>query len=72
MFRLEFPILSFFGVTLPGLGRPIIHFQHLKGSEVERRRETILRRRVRVGGTWGPWILVSYLLIFILEQVRYG
>jgi len=50
--RFEAPVVSLFGVKVPGAGRPIIHFQYLKGSEVERRRASILR--TRVGGVWIP------------------
>ena len=53
VFRLEFPVTSLFGVTIPSAsGRPIIHFQYVKGSEIERRRESILR--TRVGDAWIP------------------
>lgn len=53
--RIEAPVLSLFGVTIPGAGRPIIHFQYAKGSEIQRRRESILRERTN----GGPWIPVS-------------
>jgi hypothetical protein len=52
VFRVEFPVMSIFGVTFPGIGRPIVHFQFIKGSEVERRRQTILRRRASTGSPW--------------------
>jgi len=57
VFRLEFPVASLFGVPINGV-RPIIHFQVVKGSEVQRRRETILRKRRRntQSDTWGPWV----------------
>jgi hypothetical protein len=51
VFRLEFPVTSLFGVST-GSGRPFVHFQLIKGSEVERRRQTVLR--TSTGG--GPWI----------------
>jgi hypothetical protein len=44
VFRLEFPAASLFGIP-PGGGSPKIHSQMVKGSEVERRQSTILRRR---------------------------
>lgn len=51
VFRLEFPVMSLFGVTLPSL-RPVVHFQVIKGSEVERRRQTILRMKPRSSSLW--------------------
>ena len=53
VFRFEAPVVSLFGVTVSGAGRPIIHFQYAKGSEIERRRKSILRTRVS-GGAWVP------------------
>ena len=50
--RFNFPVISLFGVTIPGAGRPTIHLQYVKGSEIEQRRESILR--IRVGGDWIP------------------
>ena len=58
--RLEKPATSLFGVEFGGTSRPVIHFQYLKGREVERRRKTILRTRRRLsGGDWSPWAAVS-------------
>jgi hypothetical protein len=51
VFRLEFPVASLFGITAAGTKpdvKPVVHFQYVKGSEIERRRQTILRTRTRV------------------------
>lgn len=54
--RVEFPVTTLFGVPLRnvGVGRPIVHFQYVKGSEVERRRATLLRKKQR--GSSGPFV----------------
>ena len=53
--RLQTPSISFFGATF-GQGSPIIHLQYLKGSEVERRRQTMLRSRNKIfRGGWTDW-----------------
>lgn len=56
--RLEMPPISLFGI---GAGRIGIHFQHVKGSEIQRRRTTLLRKRTRssTDDDWGLWITVS-------------
>lgn len=53
--RLEFPVTSLFGVTVGG---PRVHFQVIRGSEVERRRQTILRKRSRENTdvNYGEWV----------------
>jgi len=54
--RLEMPATTLFGIPT-GSGRPVIHFQYVKGSEVERRRKTILRtRRSNGDGTFTTWV----------------
>jgi hypothetical protein len=60
VFRLEFPVASLFGVTLAS--GPKVHFQFVKGSEVQRRRSTILQKRKRAttDTNWGPWIAVRH------------
>lgn len=64
VFRLEFPVASLFGVTLAG--GPKVHFQLVKGSEVQRRRATLLRKRRRSISTedWGPWIQVRIVCVY--------
>ena len=42
---------TFFGIN-NGVGNPVIHMQWIKGSEVERRRETLMRRKKN--GIWVP------------------
>ncbi|CAB9504369.1 Inherit from bactNOG: repeat protein [Seminavis robusta] len=58
VFRLEFPVNTLFGVPLGGGARPVIHFQYVKGSEVERRRQTLLRSRPipETGEQPRPWV----------------
>ena len=71
--RLEAPVISLFGVTIPGAGRPIIHFQYAKGREIQRRRESILRTRVS-GGSWVPvschfHVAFSFALVALLNRI---
>lgn len=58
--QIEFPVRDLFGVPVGG-PRPVIHFQYVKGSEIERRRMTLLRTRAKVaaGETERPWVAVS-------------
>jgi hypothetical protein len=70
VFRLEFPATSLFGIPLGGSGSgPKIHFQMVKGSEVERRRSTLLRRRRRdsVSSDWRQWIPVRNMCAKVVE-----
>lgn len=54
--RVQTPTMSFFGMTFGGPSIAI-HFQYVKGVEVQRRRQTMLRMRTKNNdGSWGEWI----------------
>ena len=51
--RLEAPVASLFGLKVSG-SQPTIHFQYVKGSEINRRRESNLRTSATDEENWVP------------------
>lgn len=60
VFRFHLPVSSLFGVSAGA--SPFVHFQSVKGSEIYRRQQTLLRKAYRnsTADEWGVWIPVSF------------